>query len=220
MRLRVLGATGMKVSVLTLGGMMFGPTGNPDEAECARIVDRALEAGVNAVDTADLYSRGISERIVGQVLKGRRVRERVRCEQPPYSLLTRAAETEVRPLCHAYGMGILKGPRDGQVDQRDARLVGELAQSLDGAELGGVGRHREVPPLGEAADPGCVGRRPVPVSAREPSACQRAPYHDRSLSLSDSEHRPAGGAERSCAAWSGGRPRRPVAVFRRRRGRR
>jgi aryl-alcohol dehydrogenase-like predicted oxidoreductase len=52
--------------------MMFGPGGNPDEDECIRIVHRALEAGINFIDTADVYSRGRSEEIVGRALKGRR----------------------------------------------------------------------------------------------------------------------------------------------------
>jgi aryl-alcohol dehydrogenase-like predicted oxidoreductase len=52
--------------------MMFGPGGNPDEDECIRIVHRALEAGINFIDTADVYSRGGSEEIVGRAIRGRR----------------------------------------------------------------------------------------------------------------------------------------------------
>ncbi|WP_432841735.1 aldo/keto reductase [Dactylosporangium sp. CA-092794] len=203
MRTSPLGGTGIQVSALTLGAMMFGPTGNPDTSECIRIVHRALDAGINTIDTADLYSRGISEQIVGEALRGRRDgvvlatkfhgpmgedpnmrgasrrwiaravedslrrlgtdwidvyqvhrpdphtdfdetlgalsdlvragkiraigtstfpapaivegqwlaerrgRERVRCEQPPYSVLTRGAETEVLPVCRSYGMGVM-----------------------------------------------------------------------------------------------------------------
>jgi aryl-alcohol dehydrogenase-like predicted oxidoreductase len=69
---RVLGATGVRVSAYCLGAMMFGPNGNPDEAECVRILHRALDGGINFVDTADVYSRGRSEEIVGRALHGRR----------------------------------------------------------------------------------------------------------------------------------------------------
>ena len=52
--------------------MMFGPWGNKDEADSIRVIHRALDAGINFVDTADVYSAGESERIVGQALAGRR----------------------------------------------------------------------------------------------------------------------------------------------------
>jgi aryl-alcohol dehydrogenase-like predicted oxidoreductase len=69
---RTLGGTGIEVSVLTLGTMMFGPWGNPDEAECHKMVHTALDAGVNLVDTADVYAHGESEEILGRALAGRR----------------------------------------------------------------------------------------------------------------------------------------------------
>ena len=72
MQYRTLGRTGIEVSTLCLGAMMFGAWGNRDEAECRRIVDAALDAGVNFVDTADVYAFGESEEIVGRALKGRR----------------------------------------------------------------------------------------------------------------------------------------------------
>jgi aryl-alcohol dehydrogenase-like predicted oxidoreductase len=71
---RTLGATGMQVSTFCLGTMMFGSWGNPDAAECARMVDLALDAGVNLFDTADVYDAGASEEILGQALAGRRDR--------------------------------------------------------------------------------------------------------------------------------------------------
>jgi aryl-alcohol dehydrogenase-like predicted oxidoreductase len=52
--------------------MMFGPMGNPDEDECIRIIHRALDAGINFIDTADVYSRGRSEEIVGRAIRDRR----------------------------------------------------------------------------------------------------------------------------------------------------
>jgi aryl-alcohol dehydrogenase-like predicted oxidoreductase len=72
MEYRTLGRTGVKVSPLCLGAMMFGGWGNPDHDESIRIIHRALDAGVNFVDTADVYSRGESEEIVGKALAGGR----------------------------------------------------------------------------------------------------------------------------------------------------
>lgn len=210
MQLRTLGTTGVQVSPLCLGAMMFGPMGEPDHDTSIRIIHRALEAGINFVDTADAYSAGESEVIVGKALAGRRDdvvlatkvhmpmgddpnrrgntrrwiiqaceeslrrlgtdridlyqihrpdpatdiddtlgalsdlvrdgkilysgcstfpssmivesqwtaerrgRERLRTEQPPYSILLRSPETEVLPTCQRYGMGVLAwGPLNG-----------------------------------------------------------------------------------------------------------
>jgi aryl-alcohol dehydrogenase-like predicted oxidoreductase len=204
MEMRVLGTTGVTVSELCLGAMMFGGWGNPDHDESIRIIHRALDAGINFVDTADAYSGGESEEIVGKALAAgrrdhvvlatkvhfpagddvnergnsrrwiirecenslrrlgtdridlyqihrpdpaadidetlgaltdliragkicyagsstfppsqiveaqwtaqRRGRERFVCEQPPYSILVRGVETEVLPVCQAYGMGVI-----------------------------------------------------------------------------------------------------------------
>src|ERR1700741_3329843 len=72
MEYRTLGRTGVRVSPLCLGAMMFGAWGNPDHEDSVRIIHRALDAGVNFVDTADVYARGESEEIVGKALEGRR----------------------------------------------------------------------------------------------------------------------------------------------------
>jgi aryl-alcohol dehydrogenase-like predicted oxidoreductase len=72
MQHRQLGRTGVQVSPLCLGAMMFGPWGNDDRADSTRIIHAALDAGINFVDTADVYSGGVSEEIVGEALKGRR----------------------------------------------------------------------------------------------------------------------------------------------------
>ncbi|MEA2333585.1 MAG: hypothetical protein QOG40_75 [Solirubrobacteraceae bacterium] len=202
---RELGSTGVKVSPLCLGAMMFGAWGNTDHDDCVRIIHRALDAGINFLDTADVYSRGESEEIVGRALAGgrrdsvvlatkvhgkmhdddpnqfgntrrwivqevenslrrlktdridlyqihrpeidtdidetlgaltdlvragkvryigsstfppgqiveaqwvaqRRGRERFVCEQPPYSLLHRAVEAEVLPVCQKHRMGVI-----------------------------------------------------------------------------------------------------------------
>ena len=204
MEYRTLGRTGVDVSPLCLGAMMFGAWGNPDHDESIRIIHRALDAGINFIDSADVYSRGESEQIVGKALAGgrrehvvlatkfhgpmgddpnqrgnsrrwimqevdaslRRLgtdwidiyqahrydpwvdldetlgaltelvragkirylgsstfpahviveaqwvardrgRERFVCEQPPYSLLVRAIERDVLPVCGQYGMGVI-----------------------------------------------------------------------------------------------------------------
>src|SRR5438132_10298170 len=72
MNYRTLDSTGIQVSHLCLGAMMFGTWGNSDHDECVRIVHAALDAGVNFVDTADVYSAGESEEIVRKALAGRR----------------------------------------------------------------------------------------------------------------------------------------------------
>jgi aryl-alcohol dehydrogenase-like predicted oxidoreductase len=75
MQYRTLGRTGIKVTPHALGAMMLGATGsigNSDHDDSIRIIHKALDAGINFVDTADRYSGGGSEEIVGQALKGRR----------------------------------------------------------------------------------------------------------------------------------------------------
>jgi aryl-alcohol dehydrogenase-like predicted oxidoreductase len=69
---RPLARTGVQVSPLCLGAMMFGGWGNPDHDDSIKIIHRALDAGINFIDTADVYSRGESEEIVGKALAGRR----------------------------------------------------------------------------------------------------------------------------------------------------
>jgi aryl-alcohol dehydrogenase-like predicted oxidoreductase len=72
MEYRSLGRTGMKVSPLCLGAMMFGAWGEPDHDVSIKIINRALDAGINFIDTADVYSQGESEEIVGKALAGGR----------------------------------------------------------------------------------------------------------------------------------------------------
>jgi aryl-alcohol dehydrogenase-like predicted oxidoreductase len=80
MEYRALGRSGLRVSVLTMGTMTFGGTGafadvgSTDVEEAERQVDMCLDAGVNLIDTADVYSSGLAEEILGQVLRGRRDR--------------------------------------------------------------------------------------------------------------------------------------------------
>ncbi|GAA4811479.1 aldo/keto reductase [Actinomycetospora chlora] len=70
--MRTLGRTGIQVSPYCLGAMMFGAWGNTDHDDSIKIIHRALDAGINFVDTADVYARGESEEIVGKALKDRR----------------------------------------------------------------------------------------------------------------------------------------------------
>jgi aryl-alcohol dehydrogenase-like predicted oxidoreductase len=72
MEMRPLGRTGVQVSPLCLGAMMFGAWGNTDHDDSTRIIHHALDAGINFIDTADVYSRGESEEIVGKALAGGR----------------------------------------------------------------------------------------------------------------------------------------------------
>ncbi|HEX9891694.1 MAG TPA: aldo/keto reductase [Actinomycetota bacterium] len=72
MERRILGRTGVHVSAYCLGTMMLGPWGNTDQDECIRMIHRALDAGINVVDTADVYGEGATEEIVGRALRGRR----------------------------------------------------------------------------------------------------------------------------------------------------
>jgi aryl-alcohol dehydrogenase-like predicted oxidoreductase len=71
-RYRYLGETGMEVSTYCLGTMMFGFVGNPEHDDCIDIIHAALDRGINFVDTADMYSDGESEIIVGKALRDRR----------------------------------------------------------------------------------------------------------------------------------------------------
>ncbi|GGL14329.1 aldo/keto reductase [Sphaerisporangium melleum] len=72
MQYRTLGRTGVQVSTLSLGAMNFGAIGRTLQEDATAIIDAALEAGINLIDTADRYSQGESEEIVGKAIAGRR----------------------------------------------------------------------------------------------------------------------------------------------------
>lgn len=72
MEYRSLGRTGIKVSPLCLGAMMFGAWGESDHDTCVRLVHAAIDAGVDFIDTGDMYSQGESETILGKALAGSR----------------------------------------------------------------------------------------------------------------------------------------------------
>ena len=80
MRYRLLGRTGVRVSEYMLGTMSYGSDGNTDERECINIVHAALDRGINFIDTADTYSHGEAEQIVGKAIVGRRDKDRSRHE--------------------------------------------------------------------------------------------------------------------------------------------
>ncbi|MGW7584097.1 aldo/keto reductase [Kitasatospora sp. NPDC054768] len=77
MRYRVLGGTGIEVSTYCLGTMMFGSVGNSDHDDCARMIGTAVDRGINFIDTADMYSAGESEEIVGKALAARGDRDEI-----------------------------------------------------------------------------------------------------------------------------------------------
>ncbi|WP_405431727.1 aldo/keto reductase [Micromonospora sp. NBC_00617] len=72
MQYRTLGRTGVQVSTLVLGAMNFGKLGHTSQDQATAIVDAALEGGINLIDTADMYSQGESEEMVGRAIAGRR----------------------------------------------------------------------------------------------------------------------------------------------------
>jgi aryl-alcohol dehydrogenase-like predicted oxidoreductase len=77
MEYRVLGRTGVRVSSLCLGAMMLGWWGEPEEAQAAKMIHRGLDAGINFIDTADVYSSGQSEEFVGSILAKSGIRDQV-----------------------------------------------------------------------------------------------------------------------------------------------
>lgn len=245
MEYRTLGRSGVSVSSLCLGAMMFGAAGNPDHDDAVGIIHRALDRGINFIDTADAYSAGESEVIVGKALAGglrenvvlatkvglpfdedpnhrgasrrwiteavegslkrlqtdwidlyqlhvadpktdldetlsvlsdhvragkirsfgasrfpasqivegqwtaeRRGHERIRTEQPPYSLLTRAIEYDVLPTCQRYGMGVLTySPLAG------GWLSGKYRKGAEISGPGSAARAQRFPGVYDSANP-------------------------------------------------------------------
>jgi aryl-alcohol dehydrogenase-like predicted oxidoreductase len=122
MEQRPLGRTGVSVSKLCLGAMMFGEWGTKDHDESIRIIHRALEAGVNLIDTADVYSASdlvhagkvryighstwpASAIVEAQWTSKERALERFMSEQPSYSILTRAVELDILATCARFAWG-------------------------------------------------------------------------------------------------------------------
>ena len=102
---RVLGRTGIRVSPLGLGTMVLGAWGNTDHDECVRVIHRALDAGINLVDTADVYAAGESEEIVGARAEGQARRRRAGDEVPRTDGLRRQRAGQLEALDHAGDRG-------------------------------------------------------------------------------------------------------------------
>jgi aryl-alcohol dehydrogenase-like predicted oxidoreductase len=281
MQTRYLGKTGVSVSNLCLGAMMFGEWGTKDHDESIRIIHRALDAGINFIDTADIYSAGESEEIVGKALAGgrrenvvlaskahmpmgddpnqrgnsrrwivtevenslrrlqtdwidlyqihrpdpntdidetlgaltdlvhqgkiryfghstfpvseiieaqwtaeRRGRERFRCEQPPYSILTRAVEHDVLPTCQRYGMGVIpySSPAAGYqaVAARTPTFRGRCPPRANASPIGLTCRCKRTsasstPPTRSPSSPTTPGSRWSRWRSRSSSATPRSP---------------------------------------------
>ncbi len=127
MDLRPLGRTGVQVTSLCLGCMMFGRRTSPEHSY--PIIDRALDAGINFIDTANVYARGQSEEITGTALRRDNRRQRIVLatkvhgrmadddpnsygnrfvsEQPPYNILDRRVERELVPMAQTFGIGLI-----------------------------------------------------------------------------------------------------------------
>ena len=113
MEYRPLGRTGVSVSQLCLGAMMFGAFGNPDHHDAITIIHRALDAGINVIDTADGYSAGESEEILGQALAGGRREGVVLAVKfgPPFRIRSEPSR-RVAALAHRRGRGLSAAPSD------------------------------------------------------------------------------------------------------------
>ena len=175
---RPFGRTGVKVSPLTLGAMNFGAWGNPDHDDGIRIIHRALDAGINVIDTADVYSHGESEEIVGKALAGGRRDEVVlatkfhgRVGDDPNQRgnsrrwIIRAVEDSLRRLQTDWiDLYQVHRPEPGHRHRRDARRADRPGPPGQDP----LHRHLDVPAVADRG--GAVGRR----AARPRAAGHRA----------------------------------------------
>ena len=112
MEYRVLRGTGIRVSRICLGAMTFGD--QADEATSIRMVDTALDAGVNFIDTADTYVNGVSEEIVGKALKGKRDRVILASKIANFVGQDEIKDQGFAPLaCDSGGGGVFEAVADG-----------------------------------------------------------------------------------------------------------
>ena len=164
---RSLGRTGMQVSPLCLGAMMFGAWGEPDHDVSIKIIHRALDAGINFIDTADVYSLGESEEIVGKALAGGR-------------------RDDVIVATKFHGpMDVGAGQQSGDPNKRGTRAAGSSVKSRTacaGCKPTGLIFTRSI-----ALSPGPTSRRPWPRlltcsgKARSGRSARRPSRHTRSL---------------------------------------
>jgi aryl-alcohol dehydrogenase-like predicted oxidoreductase len=175
---RTLGRTGIEVSPYCLGTMMFGAWGNPDHDDSIRIIHRALEAGINFVDTADVYSHGESEEIVGKALKGRRDDVALASEvHYPMGDDPNHAGNSRRWII----AGVEKSLRRLQTDHLGPRTMEQLDDLLAGADVilddDVLDRIDEIAPPGTHAGPNDVAYTPPAISSER---LRRRPVAERS----------------------------------------
>ena len=189
---RPLGRTGVSVSKLCLGAMMFGAWGNPDHDESIRIIHAALDAGINFIDTADVYSPGESEEIVGKALQGPARRRRARDQVP------RADGRATRTSAATRGAGSSQ-----EVENSLRRLRHRLDRPLPGPPARPGDRHR-----GDA-------RRARPTSSTRARSATSAPRRSRPSQIVEAqwvarERRPAAlraaSSRRTRSSCAGSRP--------------
>ena len=130
MKYTSLGTTGVSVSRYCLGAMMFGQMGNTDHAECIRIIHKAIDAGINFIDTADVYSNGASEEVVGRALRDFAKRDEV-VLATNFTAEGEATAHYVGELLGARGIKVTRIARGlpvgGELDHVD---IGTLAQAV------------------------------------------------------------------------------------------
>ena len=173
MEYRTLGRTGVKVSPLCLGAMMFGAWGNPDHDESIAVIHAALDAGINFIDTADVYSAGESEEIVAKA--HRRAGATTSCSPPRFygamgadpnmaggsrRWIIRECENSLRRLEHRLHRPVPDAPaRARHRHRRDARRADRPRAPGQGA----LPRQLDVPGVGDRR--GAVGGRAAPARA-------------------------------------------------------
>ena len=176
---RPLGRTGVSVSKFCLGAMMFGAWGNPDHDESIRIIHAALDAGINFIDTADVYGHGESEEIVGKALAGGR-RDDVILATKFHSADGRGPQPpgQLAPLDHPGGRGLaaaaghrLDRPLPGPPPRPRHRHRGDARRAHRPRPPGQGPLHRPLDVPGQPDRRGAVGRaRPAPAALRHRAA--------------------------------------------------
>ena len=175
---RPLGRTGVSVSKLCLGAMMFGAWGNPDHDESIRIIHAALDAGINFIDTADVYSRGESEEIVGKALAGGRRDDVILATKvhgamgdDPNQRATRAAGSSARSRTRCAGWTPTGSTSTRSTAPTRHRHRGDARRAHRPRPPGQGPLHRPLHLPGEPDRRGAVGRaRPATCSASSPSS--------------------------------------------------
>ena len=190
---RRLGHSGIEVTTIAFGAMMFGRWGNTDVDECHRMVDRALDAGITLFDTADMYDDGASETILGEALRGRRDQVVLATkvgnpmgDDPQRSGLSRrwitqACDDSLRRLqVDHIDLYQMHRPDPADADRRDARRVRRAGHGRQGAARSA--RRRSRPHR----------------STRSTNVPTRSAWRDRRASSRRTRHWRAGSSTRCC----------------------